>query len=106
MDDHRKQTKGTSSDDGVVANRWRLDSCGGVRGTVDALVTPADMEKAGCCGSLAYGPMAKMEAADAGSSRDRMLWVTRARRGWDLAGAAKGRTVIGTVDWAGWGAGV
>jgi hypothetical protein len=66
----------------------------------------ADMEKAGCCGSLAYGPMAKMEAADAGSSRDRMLWVTRARRGWDLAGAAKGRTVIGTVDWAGWGAGV
>jgi hypothetical protein len=58
MDDHRKQTKGTSSDDGVVANRWRLDSCGGVRGTVDALVTPADMEKADCCGSLVYGPMA------------------------------------------------
>uniref|UniRef100_A0A0A9CDV3 Uncharacterized protein n=1 Tax=Arundo donax TaxID=35708 RepID=A0A0A9CDV3_ARUDO len=64
-DDDRKRAKGTSGEDGVVAS-WRLlvDSGGGVSGAVDGSVRPA--EKAGgdtsCCGSRAYGPMAKMEA--------------------------------------------
>jgi hypothetical protein len=39
-----------------------------MRGAVDALVTPADTKKVGCCGSLAYGLMAKMEAADVGAA--------------------------------------
>jgi hypothetical protein len=51
MDDHWKQEKGTSGDDGVVAARWRLDSRQGVRGAVDASVRPVDTEKAYCCGS-------------------------------------------------------
>jgi hypothetical protein len=73
-DDHRKRAKGISNDDGMVASRWRLDSYVGMRGAVDPLVTPVDMEKAGCCGSLAYGPMAKM---DAGSGGDGTSWAQR-----------------------------
>jgi hypothetical protein len=61
----------------MVANRWRLDSCGGMRGAVDALVTPADTEKAGCCGSQAYGSTTKMEAAEAGAARDGTSWAQR-----------------------------
>jgi hypothetical protein len=53
---------------GVVASKWRLDSRGGARGAVDALVTP-DTENAGSCDSLAYGPMVKMEATDIGAAR-------------------------------------
>jgi hypothetical protein len=52
--------KGTYGDDNVVASRRRLDSHEGVRGAVT--------EKAGCCVFLAYGSMAKMEAADAGAA--------------------------------------
>jgi hypothetical protein len=92
-DDHRKRAKGISNDDGMVASRWRLDSYVGMRGAVDPLVTPVDMEKAGCCGSLAYGPMAKM---DAGSGGDGMPRVMQARWGWDL---------VGTADRARWGTG-
>jgi hypothetical protein len=40
-----------------------------------------------------------------GSSGDGMPRVTWVRRGWDLAGAAKGQTVTGTVDQVGRGAG-
>jgi hypothetical protein len=58
-----------------------------LRGVVDASVRPADTEKASCCCTLAYGPMAKMEAADV------------ERQGWDAAGDA------GTTDMVGWGAG-
>ena len=36
-----------------------------MRGALDASVRPAETEKAGYCGSLVYGPMAKMEATDA-----------------------------------------
>jgi hypothetical protein len=75
MDDHRKRAKGTSGDDNVVASRWRLDSREGVRGAVT--------EKADCCVFLAYGSMAKMEAA----------------------GAAVGQTVTGAADQAGVGRG-
>jgi hypothetical protein len=64
-EDHSKRAKGTSDDDGVVTSRWRLTSCRCVRGALDASVRPADTEKAGCCGSLVYGPMVKMEATDA-----------------------------------------
>jgi hypothetical protein len=64
----KERAKGISGYNGMVASRWRLDSCGGMRGAVDALVTPANTKKVGYCGSLAYGPMAKMEAADAGAA--------------------------------------
>jgi hypothetical protein len=70
-DDHRKQAKGTSDDDdGVVASRWRPNSCRSVRGTVDTSVRPADTEKASCCAFLTYRPMAKIEATDV-----RATWI-------------------------------
>jgi hypothetical protein len=63
------------------------------------LVRPVDMKKAGgdtsYCGSMAYGPMAKMEAADMGvsgtrpheSSQGRMGTGAEDQIGWRAAGA-------------------